>query len=101
MPRTLLVLRLRLPGCNRRPAMSWQRNRLKLLMAAVVLTSLPACYTVVPSKGGGQVSQQVPQAGARQLDPSSVALPPGYRIDVVAQGLNFPTAVTFDADNGV
>jgi glucose/arabinose dehydrogenase len=32
----------------------------------------------------------------RQVDPADVALPAGYRIEVVARGLTFPTDITFD-----
>ncbi|MEO6096087.1 MAG: glucose dehydrogenase [Fibrobacteria bacterium] len=56
---------------------------------------LMGCYAVRPSQGGGNVSAQE----ARRCAPRDIALPAGYRIEVVANGLTFPTAVVFD-DNG-
>ena len=35
----------------------------------------------------------------RRFEPVDVALPEGYRIELVAEGLTFPTGVTFD-DHG-
>lgn len=57
---------------------------------AVLLTT--SCYRVRPSSGGGQTKAEPP----RRINPSDVALPPGYRIEAVATGLTFPTAVGFD-----
>jgi len=34
----------------------------------------------------------------RKINPADVALPAGYKIEVVATGLTFPTGVTFDGD---
>jgi hypothetical protein len=50
------------------------------------------CLAVRPSNGGGQTSFTPP----RLIEPSDVALPPGYKIEAVAQGLTFPSGVTFD-----
>jgi len=44
------------------------------------------------SKGGGQAEFSSP----RRAEPQAVALPAGYRIEVVATGLNLPTGVAFD-----
>jgi len=44
------------------------------------------------SHGGGQVSFTSPRA----FDATSIALPAGYRIELVASGLNMPTGVAFD-----
>jgi len=49
------------------------------------------CYSISPSAGGGQT-----RVGNRYVNPGDVALPPGYRIELVARGLTFPTGVTFD-----
>lgn len=38
-------------------------------------------------------------SGHRQVDPADVALPPGYRIEAVASGFTYPTAVVFDDNN--
>lgn len=61
----------------------------------VLLTSLAAaggCFALLPQSGGGLTEWSPP----RRIDPADVALPAGYRIEAVAQGLNLPTAVTFD-----
>ncbi|HYO16508.1 MAG TPA: PQQ-dependent sugar dehydrogenase [Thermoanaerobaculia bacterium] len=65
-----------------------------LLLSTISLT---ACWSILPSKGGGQTSFD----GTRQVDPSGIALPDGYRAEVVATGLTFPTAVAFDDRGGV
>ena len=55
------------------------------------------CYRIMPSKGGGQLSY----TPDRQIvHPKDIILPEGYRAEVVATGLIFPTAVTFD-DAGI
>ncbi|BDP43536.1 hypothetical protein DAETH_35050 (plasmid) [Deinococcus aetherius] len=66
-------------------------------LAAALLTGLllTSCYSLLPSKGGGQIA---PPA-ARLVRPADVAVPAGYRVEAVATGLNFPTAVAFD-DSG-
>lgn len=70
---------------------------LRVLALAVVPLILTACWSILPSKGGGQTTF----AGPRQLDPADIALPDGYRAEVVASGLTFPTSVTFDDRGGV
>jgi glucose/arabinose dehydrogenase len=62
------------------------------LALAVVLASFQACFAMRSSHGGGQTTFTPPRA----VDPRAVALPPGYRIEVVATGLNMPTGVAFD-----
>lgn len=37
--------------------------------------------------------------GPRRVNPADVSLPPGYRIEAVATGLTYPTAVVFDDAN--
>lgn len=56
------------------------------------------CYRVLPSKGGGQVAAEkaLRQGAGRELDPRQVAVPPGYRVEVAARGLTYPTAAAFD-----
>src|SRR3954454_10179585 len=58
---------------------------------------LSGCYNMRGSNGGGQIST----TPARKINSSDVALPPGYTIEVVATGLNFPTGVTFDNDGRI
>ncbi len=64
------------------------------LLSAIVF--LYSCYRILPSKGGGQISDVSAQ---RNLNPADVLLPKDYKIEVVARGLTFPTAVAFD-DHG-
>jgi glucose/arabinose dehydrogenase len=54
--------------------------------------ALAGCYVVRPSSGGGETSFKPP----RQTNAADIALPAGYRIEVVASGLTFPTGVAFD-----
>jgi hypothetical protein len=63
--------------------------------SAVLLlaTLLAGCYGMRPSTGGGQTSFTPPRA----VSAADTLLPSGYRADVVATGLTFPTGVTFDA----
>ena len=65
-------------------------------IAAALATSLAlsGCYALRFNDGGADVEFK----GARQVDPAGVALPPGYRIELVAAGLDMPTGVTFDRD---
>jgi len=65
----------------------------RALALAFLLASLPACFAMRGSHGGGQTGFTPP----RRVDPQAVALPDGYRIEAVAVGLNFPTGVAFDA----
>lgn len=58
----------------------------------LVLLAATNCYHQRASRGGGQISS-VP---ARKINPSDIALQPGYRMEVVATRLNFPTACAFD-----
>ena len=62
-------------------------------LAAALLALASACYAVRPSHGGAQADFD----GPRAVRASDVAVPPGYRIEVVATGLRFPTGVAFDA----
>lgn len=71
--------------------MVWLRRGLLLLLLLGVVYVARGCFSIAPSSGGGQTSYSL-----RTLKPSDVELPPGYRIEVVAQGLTFPSAVAFD-----
>jgi glucose/arabinose dehydrogenase len=74
----------------------WIQARRAIAALLVVISAsllLSGCYRMRSSSGGGQTSFTMP----RTVTPGDVALPPGYRIDVVATGLTFPTGVTFDA----
>src|SRR5438067_138848 len=54
-------------------------------------------YTFLPSKGAGKAVFSPP----RQIDPADVAVPPGYCIEPVVTGLNYPTAVVTDEQDRV
>lgn len=56
---------------------------------------LPSCYRILPSDGGGQISK----TPVRQINVNDILVPDGYKVELVATGLTFPTAITFD-DNG-
>src|SRR4051812_29556729 len=68
--------------------------RLTLLCSVLSLLS-SGCYLIRPSNGAGQTTY----SGSRPIDPHSIAVLPGFRIDAVATGLTFPTGVTFDGEN--
>src|SRR4051812_39355510 len=59
-------------------------------MLGAVLYSA-SCVEVAPSSGGGQTA-----ALTRNVNPKDILLPPGYRIEAVAEGLTFPTGVAID-----
>lgn len=62
------------------------------ILVGLVCVGVSGCYRMLPSDGGGQTSFSPP----RETLASDVALPPGYQIEIVATGLNYPTGVTFD-----
>lgn len=62
-----------------------------------LLFAIGGCMFMRPSNGGGQV--KVPEG--RTVDVSDVALPEGYRVEPVVEGLVFPTSVTFDESGNV
>ena len=59
---------------------------------SVLLTSVPGCFVIRPSQGGGQTMFTPP----RKSSTADVAVPAGYRIEVVVSGLTFPSGITFD-----
>lgn len=61
------------------------------LLLAVFMAS---CYSTRRSKGGGQTGA----SAIRETNPADVVLPEGYTAEVVASGLNFPTAVCFNEE---
>lgn len=63
-----------------------------LLVAGFAMLALAGCYSMRPSHGGGQTTFTPP----RHIEISDVAVPPGYRVEAVATGLTFPTAVVMD-----
>lgn len=62
------------------------------LLTLALLAGAPGCYSTSISAGGGQIVS----APARLTRPADIWVPPGYKIEAVVEGLNFPTGVTFD-----
>jgi glucose/arabinose dehydrogenase len=65
---------------------------LVVLAALASVLAASGCHRLRGSSGGGEARVE----GPRRLAPGDVVLPPGYRLEVVAQGLTFPTGVAFD-----
>ena len=61
---------------------------------AALLVVASGCYGMLDSEGGGDISKKTAMKG-RRVDPGDVSVPKGYRIEVVATGLTFPTGVAF------
>src|SRR5215207_9607626 len=80
-----------------RPLLSSRRRTTVMMirrfcLLAILSVTLGGCYALRPSNGGGMTGFEPP----RRYDPADIALPEGYRIELVAQGLTFPTGVVFD-----
>jgi glucose/arabinose dehydrogenase len=73
------------------------RGLVRAASSATLLVSSIACFAMRASKGGGERVSDQP----RRVDARAIALPPGYRIEAVATGLDFPTGVAFDDDGRV
>ena len=69
----------------------WQRV-LVLVMIGLALATLPGCFRLRGSSGGGQTPFTPPHL----IRAEDVALPAGYQLEPVVSGLTFPTGVTFD-----
>lgn len=61
---------------------------------------LSGCYVLRPTQGGGGISRQALEK-ARHPKPGDISLPAGYRIEVAASGLTYPSAVAFDDGGGL
>jgi glucose/arabinose dehydrogenase len=93
------TLETRISRCRGRASPKrWRKRRrdaVPALAAALGCAALlPACYHLAPSRGGGQTDFEA----ERRLDVDDIALPPGYRIEVVARDLDLPTGVAFARD---
>lgn len=53
---------------------------------------MSSCYRMRASNGGGQLKT----ISERKIKAADIAVPPGYKIEAVAYGLTFPSAVAFD-----
>ncbi|NEM96685.1 glucose dehydrogenase [Pontibacter sp. BT327] len=71
---------------------------LQLLIYFLLFLLLSGCYRTRSSKGGGDLSRLMEN---RLVNPADVELPAGYKAEVVATGLTFPTDVAFDAQGQV
>jgi glucose/arabinose dehydrogenase len=78
------------------------------VVALGVVSGSLGCHRARPSRGGGETRVTSATArpaegarGARKVNPADVSLPRGYVIEVVAEGLTYPTGVTFDERGGV
>lgn len=68
------------------------KRTILLRLLLLVLLVQTGCYRMRKSAGGGQIGN-IP---LRTINIADVALPPGYKIEMVAQGFTFPTAATLD-----
>lgn len=76
--------------------MTLARPRIMHRGLALLCVLAAACFSSRPSKGGGQVSEaKADKAVAAPENPYDVDVPPGYRVELVADGLNFPTGIAF------
>jgi glucose/arabinose dehydrogenase len=75
----------------RRPTISPRQLAIVAVAIATVI-SLAGCYNMRPSSGGGQTSF----GGERRFDAADVAVPAGYKVEIVAKGFTYPTGVAFD-----
>jgi glucose/arabinose dehydrogenase len=63
------------------------------LLPAGALLLLAQCYFMRGNSGGADLAEPA----ARRFTPGEIAVPAGYRAELVASGLTFPTGVAFDA----
>lgn len=70
-------------------------NRAILIPVLLISILVSGCYSFRSSSGGGQTKF----VGPRHTDPRDIALPDGYVVEVVAEGLTFPTGLCFDNEN--
>lgn len=71
----------------------WAAFGFAACIATPLILAAASCYKMRPSRGGGEISFD----GARAYRAEDIAVPSGYRIEIVATGLTFPTGVAFDA----
>lgn len=76
---------------------SMSRSLLTVLWFALLLLAFQSCYRMRASRGGGQISS-IP---ARAINTNDIAVPQGYKVDVVATDLTFPTGAALDDSNNL
>lgn len=69
----------------------------KWIAAALICLVLTGCYSLRRSSGGGETVFAPP----RSIEVSDIVVPDEYRVEVIAQGLTFPTGVAFDDEGGI
>jgi glucose/arabinose dehydrogenase len=62
------------------------------ILAAIGCIAITGCYSLHRSSGAGETKNWAP----RTVSASDILVPDGYRVEVVAQNLTFPTGITFD-----
>ena len=71
-------------------------NKFQLILFVCLLSLINFhCYRMRGSKGGGQI-ENIP---SRSINANDIGMHPGYKIEPVASGFTFPTAIAFDNDN--
>lgn len=73
---------------------AWSGSALSVLALALA----GGCFALRPSRGGGETEAPGTETAERLLDTRDVKVPEGYRVEIVAAGLTFPTGITFDDD---
>lgn len=70
---------------------------IRIVTAMIGISVTCSCFSMRGSQGGGevQVAGGKGSALARTIKTEDIALPPGYRIEAAALGLNMPTGVAF------
>ena len=77
--------------------MRWRRNAARWLL----LPLLGGClFKASPSQGGGQIPESKAEAPRVPAAPD-IDVPPGYRVELVARGLSFPTGIAFGEDGAI
>jgi glucose/arabinose dehydrogenase len=71
-----------------------RRTAVLALLLVVGGSFSSSCYRMRGSGGGGRA--RLAPDPMRTASAADVAVPPGYRVEVVATGLTFPTSITFD-----
>jgi glucose/arabinose dehydrogenase len=95
-----LAARRTLQGCvvcmQRSYATSQARGLACMLLTGLAAFVFAACYGLRPSNGGAQIDRD--DARRSTYQPRDIAVPTGYRVRLVASGLDMPTGVCFDGD---
>jgi glucose/arabinose dehydrogenase len=79
--------------------MTWTWIRLTTYLCCLPL--LGGClFKSSPSKGGGQISEESANR-PRQPSAEQIDVPSGYRIEPLARGMTFPTAIAFSDEGAI